>query len=224
MDAVPHFRYKELVIRRYTPLDHVIMQVNNGLSTLFLDLIANRPNPAKGLEEPKLSPNEKKDSIGYMRVNHTGEVCAQALYNGQSVIAHNDKTRAMLEKASAEEIDHLAWCHDRLKELGGRRSYLNVFWYGNSYLMGIIAGLAGDKWSLGFVEETEKQVEAHLDGHLNKISPKDTKSQKIVTQMKMDEIQHSQAAKKAGAVKLPRVIKKLMTFHAKVMTATVYWI
>lgn len=210
--------------RQYSPLDHIIMQVNNGLATLFSDLIPGRPNPAKDLEEPKLTADEKKQSIGYMRVNHTGEVCAQALYNGQAITAHNKKTQAMLEKASAEETDHLAWCHDRLKELGGHRSYLNIFWYGNSFAMGMIAGLAGDKWSLGFVEETEKQVEAHLESHLNKLAKHDNKSRKIVEQMKTDEIQHAQSAKKAGAAELPSIIKKLMTLHAKVMTTTAYFI
>lgn len=210
--------------RRYTPLDHVIMQVNNGLATLFSDLTPSRPNPAKACLDPKLSSEEKKESIGYMRVNHTGEVCAQALYNGQSITARNEKTRAMLEKASIEETDHLAWCHDRLKELGGHRSYLNIFWYSNSFIMGMAAGLAGDKWSLGFVEETEKQVELHLESHLSKLPPNDSKSRKIVAQMKADEIEHGQSAKKAGAEELPAPVKKLMKLHAKLMTTAAYWI
>lgn len=210
--------------RHYTPLDHVIMQVNNGLAALFSDVKSSRANPAKNLQEPTLNCDEKKQSIGYMRVNHTGEVCAQALYNGQAVTARSEETRAMLKKASLEETDHLSWCHERLKELGGHRSYLNVFWYGNSFLVGMIAGLAGDQWSLGFVEETEKQVAAHLESHLKKLPTHDVKSRTIVTQMKADEMQHGASAKEAGAAELPTAIKKLMTLHAKVMTFTAYWI
>ena len=210
--------------RHYTPIDHVIMHLNDGLATLLSDLKSARPNPAKTVSDTDLGPSERKQSIGYMRVNHTGEVCAQALYNGQSITAKNESTRTMLQHAAQEETDHLAWCHERLKELGGHRSVLNPFWYWNSFFMGVVAGLAGDPWSLGFVEETEKQVEAHLNSHLNKLSEKDHKSRAIVTQMKTDEIHHGESAKKAGASSLPTPIKKLMALHSKVMTAVAYWI
>ena len=209
--------------RHYTPIDHAIMHINDGLTALFSDVKSARPNPAHNSPDTDLSL-EKKQSIGYMRVNHTGEVCAQALYNGQSITAKNDTTRTMLRHAAEEETDHLAWCHERLKELNGHRSLLNPFWYWHSFFMGVVAGLAGDSWSLGFVEETEKQVAAHLSSHLSKLSEKDLKSRAIVSQMKTDEIHHGASAKKAGATALPTPIKKLMALHSKVMTTVAYWI
>ena len=210
--------------RHYSSIDQVIMRINDGVATLFSGSKAKRANPAEHSPEPDLTSQEKKQSIGYMRVNHTGEVCAQALYQGQSVTAKNESTREMLEQAAREETDHLAWCHQRLIELNGHRSVLNPVWFASSFLMGIVAGLAGDQWSLGFVEETEKQVEAHLNYHLNKISPNDHKSREIVQQMKEEEIHHGESAKKAGAGELPFPVKKLMSLHSKVMTTVAYWV
>lgn len=210
--------------RNYTLLDKLLIQVDNSLTTLFTNVVPSRPNPAAAMQEYPLNSQEKRQSIGYMRVNHTGEVCAQALYRGQMTQSRSDQVYVTLEKAAIEETDHLAWCHDRLKELGGHRSYLNLMWYWNAFLIGIIAGIIGDRWSLGFVQETEMQVEAHLENHLNKLSKNDIKSHKIVEQMKVDEKRHGQSASEVGAAELPQIIKKLMTLQAKVMTTVAYWI
>ena len=200
------------------------MQVDAGLQALAADLHSKRPYPAKDLEEPNLTPSEKRKSQGFMRVNDTGEVCAQALYQSQKLVAHHEDTDALLQKAAEEEIEHLAWTGQRLQELNTHRSYLNIIWYLNAYMVGLIAGLAGDRWSLGFVEETERQVEQHLQGHLGELPKNDIKSRKVVDQMREDEIRHGQSAKDAGAAPLPLPIKKLMSAHAKIMTTLAYWI
>ena len=159
-----------------------------------------------------------------MRVNHTGEVCAQALYRGHMIAVRSNSVHNLLQKAVIEETDHLAWCHERLRELGGHRSYLNMLWYWNAFFIGVLAGIAGDSWSLGFVTETEKQVEAHLAKHLNQLPKNDVKSHRIVEKMKADEMQHGQSAAAAGAKELPYLIKKCMALHAKIMTTVAYWI
>jgi ubiquinone biosynthesis monooxygenase Coq7 len=157
-----------------------------------------------------------------MRVNHVGEVCAQALYQSQKLVARNPEIREMLDHSAQEEMDHLAWCETRLQELGSHTSYLNPIWYAGSFAIGLAAGLAGDKWSLGFVAETEKQVENHLESHLEKLPKDDQRSRAIVDQMRIDEIIHGQAAKDAGGVNLPEPVQKIMQVISKIMTTTAY--
>lgn len=211
-------------VRHLSIIDKILISANDALTTVFTSASFVRTNPADNVAEITLTPIEKKNSVGCMRVNHTGEVCAQALYRGQLSICHSQKTRDMLEKSCNEETDHLTWTKQRLIELSGKTSYFNCFFYANSYLLGVIAGLAGDRWSLGFVEETEIQVAKHLERHLNKLSKKDLKSRAIVEKMRDEEMQHEKAAKKAGAAHLPIPAKKLMQLHAKVMTSVTYWI
>src|SRR3990167_5359135 len=204
-------------MRHFTFLDTLLTQVNDAFSTVFTVSPNARTNPAAAATESVFTRDEKKKSIGCMRVNHTGEVCAQALYRGQLLSSRSKKTRAMLEKSCEEETDHLAWTKERLNELHGKTSYLNCLWYFNSFLIGAIAGLAGDKWSLGFVEETEIQVAAHLQNHLQHLPDNDQKSRVIVEKMCEEEIQHEKAAVDAGANPLLAAVKKLMKMHAKVM-------
>lgn len=210
--------------RRLNLLDQALMQIDGALRAIITHNSPSRSYPAENIAETKIAENEKRHSAGLMRVNHTGEVCAQALYQGQLMVARNTKTRAMLAKASDEEMDHLAWTHQRLQELESHRSYLNVFWYMNSLMIGFLAGIAGDRWSLGFVEETERQVTCHLINHLGRLPSQDQKSRAVIEQMRMDEMQHGQAAADAGATDLPRFIKTIMTLHSKVMTSLAYWI
>ncbi len=210
--------------RHYSTLDQLLLQCQAGIETLLGKPMARRDNPAKSLKNPLLNAELKKQSAGFMRVNHTGEVCAQALYRGQLAFSKSTEVSAFLANAAEEETDHLAWCQERLHELGAHTSYLNVFWYTLAFLIGMLAGLSGEGISLGFVEETEKQVEAHLDSHLRKLPIEDTKSRAIVKQMQTDEIEHGQQAKQVGAVELPFMIKKLMALQARVMTTTAYWI
>lgn len=210
--------------RHFSLIDHLCIQANDALTTIFTTASNARENPARSVAETTLNNDEKKNSIGCMRVNHTGEVCAQALYRGQLLSCRSEKTREMLERSCEEETDHLAWTKERLNELHGKTSYLNTLWYMNSYLIGAIAGLAGDRWSLGFVEETEIQVSKHLENHLEKLSAHDLKSRAIVHQMREEEMQHEKAAVDAGATHLPSAIKQLMQCHAKVMTTIAYWV
>lgn len=209
-------------MRQFSVIDRVMIGMNDALSTIFTVASDARRNPAADMPERTLSEVERKNSIGCMRVNHTGEVCAQALYRGQLSVCREQKTRDMLEQSCHEETDHLAWTKARLTELEGHTSYLNVLWYLNSYLIGVVAGLAGDRWSLGFVEETEVQVATHLANHLEKLSEDDVKSRAIVTVMRDEEMQHEKAAVNAGAETLPFPIKKIMQVHAKVMTTIAY--
>jgi ubiquinone biosynthesis monooxygenase Coq7 len=157
-----------------------------------------------------------------MRINHTGEVCAQALYAGQAATARHDETRESMQQAADDEIDHLAWCEDRLKELDSRPSILNPFWYAGSFAIGAIAGIVGDEWSLGFVKETENQVEAHLEDHLERLPDGDERSQAILDQMKTDEARHAEMAEEAGAHDLPRPIQSAMAFTAGIMKTLAY--
>lgn len=211
-------------MRQFSPLDHMLSQVNHALTTMFVCVKTQRKNPSVSISEHDLSESERRNSEGCMRVNHTGEVCAQALYRGQLVVCRSKKTREMLEASCEEETDHLAWTEQRLDELNGRKSYLNPFWYANSFFMGVIAGLAGDKWSLGFVEETEIQVDRHLQDHLNRLSLQDKKSRAVIDQMRIDEACHAQAAVTAGGEKLPAPVKAFMQLHSKVMTTLAYWV
>jgi ubiquinone biosynthesis monooxygenase Coq7 len=183
-----------------------------------------RENPAKEVPESALNFTEKQNLIGLMRINHTGEVCAQALYQGQALTARDKNLHEKLKEAAQEEIDHLHWCEQRLQELGGRTSFLNPLWYLGSLTMGIAAGLTGDRWNLGFLAETENQVSTHLSEHLERIPKQDQKSRKILETMHADEIKHATTAMDNGAYQLPELFKRLMRFSAKIMTSTTYYI
>lgn len=209
--------------RRMSSLDHFIANIDQGVRTIFgKPDVTERANPAAAIEESELSDAEKRHSAGLMRVNHAGEIAAQALYQGQALTARNSTVREKMERAAQEENDHLDWCETRLKELGSHTSRLAPFWYTGSLAIGAIAGIAGDKWSLGFVVETERQVEKHLDNHLEDISENDTKSRTIIKQMKEDEIHHADMALNAGGAPLPAPIKGLMKLTSKIMTKTAY--
>ena len=200
-------------------LDSFIIALDGGLRTVFASPHAARPFPASAPDAP-LSDAERAHAAALMRVNHVGEVCAQALYSGQSLTTKNEAVRAELQRAAAEETDHLAWCEQRLNELGGRKSLLNPFWYGGAFTMGLVAGALGDKWNLGFLAETERQVEAHLDGHLQQLPETDARSRVVVEQMKSDESQHAQTAVSHGAATLPMPVQRAMRLAADVMRAT----
>lgn len=211
--------------RRYTPLDHLLINTDQALRTVFgRPRLTERRNPAADLMDAELRPDQRRHVARLMRVNHTGEVCAQALYQGQALTAKLPETRQRLERSAKEENDHLAWCEERLEELGDRKSLLNPIWYAGSFALGALAGLAGDKWSLGFVVETERQVEDHLDDHLTQIPAHDEKSRAILEQMKADEIHHAQVAKSAGGADLPAPIRQAMKLTSRVMTRTAYWV
>jgi len=185
-------------------------------------LVTGRPNPADDREEGELSEAEKAESMRLMRVNHAGEVAAQALYQGQALTARLETVRGRMEHAAEEENDHLDWCEQRVTQLGGHVSYLNPLWYLGSFAIGAAAGAIGDKWSLGFVAETEKQVIQHLDGHLRRIAPGDQKSRAIIEQMKIDEAHHGAEAKRAGGADLPDPVQRLMKLTSRIMTGTAY--
>ncbi|MHB1076611.1 2-polyprenyl-3-methyl-6-methoxy-1,4-benzoquinone monooxygenase [Thiobacillus sp.] len=200
-------------------LDQLITTFDLGLRTVFASPHAGRPYPASG-PEAELSEAEKAHAAALMRVNHVGEVCAQALYAGQAITAKNEAVRAELEQAAREETDHLAWCEQRIVELGGRKSLLNPLWFGGAFGIGVVAGMLGDKWNLGFLAETERQVESHLDGHLHKLPEADAKSRAVVEQMKIDEIKHAQTAVDHGGAPLPAPVKWVMQRTADVMRKT----
>lgn len=214
---------KKINSRHYSRIDRFILQAQTGVETIFGEHQYLQSNPARGLSEPKLNEKEKRRSIGYMRVNHAGEVSAQALYQGHQISVKSPEIAKELNQAAHEEINHLMWCHERLEELNGQRSVFNVFWYTNAFLIGALAGLIGDAWALGFVDETERQVAKHLEGHLHQLPTADIKSRMIVNQMRDDEIRHGQMAHHLGAKELPSAIKLLMKWHAKVMTTLSYW-
>lgn len=209
--------------RSYSPADKLLMNIDQAMRTLFgRPQVTERSNPSDDLPDVDLS-DEERDHIGrLMRINHTGEVCAQALYQGQALTARDPAVRKSMERSAAEENDHLDWCEQRVEQLGGRLSLLNPIWYAGSFTIGAIAGLAGDKWSLGFVAETEKQVEGHLDEHLKQVPQKDAKTHVILEQMKADEIIHGEKATAYGGVALPSPIRALMKATAKIMTTSVY--
>lgn len=211
--------------RHYTFTDRLCLQFDQTMRTLFgKPLTTGRNNPANMAPDATLSDEERKHSQGYMRVNHCGEVCAQALYQGQALTARDQHIRNRMQHAASEEYDHLDWCETRLKELGSHTSYLNPAWYIGSLTLGVIAGIAGDKWNLGFLAETEKQVTAHLHNHLETLPNQDLKSKAIVRQMAIDETQHAEQAMQAGAAQLPSFIKTAMKLMSKVMTNTSYYI
>lgn len=209
--------------RPLSRLDRVIVEIERALGTMFQPQpIAARPSPAHGIEAAELDEHERRHAAGLMRVNHVGEVCAQALYFGQAAVARDEAVRRQLLDAAAEETDHLAWCGERIAELGDRPSLLNPLWYGGAWAIGATAGLIGDRISLGFVVETERQVEAHLEGHLDKLPPADQRSRAIVAQMKDDEARHADHAKAAGGIDLPPPVKAAMRLAADVMRKVAY--
>ena len=206
-----------------SPIDRLILEFDTALRSVVGGAHAHRPTPGSDFGgNSGLDAVERKHAAGLMRVNHVGEVCAQALYQSQKLVARNPEIQEMLDHSGQEEMDHLAWCENRLQELGSHTSYLNPLWYAGSFAIGLAAGLAGDKWSLGFVAETEKQVENHLESHLEKLPKEDQRSRAIVDQMRIDEIAHGQAAKNAGGANLPEPIQKIMQAMSKIMTTTAY--
>ena len=206
-----------------SPIDRLILEFDSALRSVAGGANSHRPIPGSDVGgNSGLDAAERKHAAGLMRVNHVGEVCAQALYQSQKLVARNPEIREMLDQSAQEEMDHLAWCETRLQELGSHTSYLNPLWYAGSFAIGLAAGLAGDKWSLGFVAETEKQVENHLESHLEKLPKDDQRSRAIVDQMRIDEIIHGQAAKDAGGVNLPEPVQKIMQVISKIMTTTAY--
>jgi ubiquinone biosynthesis monooxygenase Coq7 len=205
-------------------LDPFILQIDQALRTVFTHAPTVRPLPGEALPEADLSPQERQHVAALMRINHVGEVCAQALYAGQAFTARENTVRAALEHAAWEETEHLNWTERRIEELGGRKSLLNPLWYAGAWTIGAIAGRLGDPVSLGFVAETERQVEAHLDGHMSQLPAADLRSQAIIDQMKTDEIAHAQTALSLGAAELPPVAKGAMKLASKVMTTTAYWV
>lgn len=211
--------------RQLTPLDKFLASANNALRTVAAP--AGRParaNPADGINEAELSDTEKRHAAGLMRVNHAGEVAAQALYQGHATVARDHSVEKQMQQAADEEFDHLAWCESRIRELGYEPSVLSPLWYAGAYTIGAASGILGDKWSLGFIAETEKQVCAHLDSHLDKLPPQDSRSRAIVSQMHDEEAEHGENAIEAGAAELPAPIKQLMQVTARVMTKTAYWV
>jgi len=207
--------------RQLTGIDHLLMNADRALRTLTSNTRpALRPSPALQEAECSLTTDERKLSCGLMRVNHTGEVCAQALYQGQALTAKLPAVRMDMERAADEEIDHLAWCEERVKQLGGHLSVLNPLWYGMSFGLGAAAGMISDKVSLGFVSAIEDQVCEHLEEHLQTLPPLDEKSRVIVEKMLEDEAHHSHAALAAGGLQFPHPVKKGMTLVSRVMTKT----
>ena len=205
-------------------LDKLIIEFDKGLKTLTASAHSVRPHPDENVQETELSAKEKRHVLGLMRINHCGEVCAQALYNGQSLTAKNPQIVEALQQASKEETEHLAWCEKRIHALGGHTSLLNPLWYAGSFTLGAIAGVIGDKWNLGFLAETEHQVGAHLDKHLHELPAGDKKSRAILEQMKTDEAQHADTAINLGGAELPAPIKSAMKQMSKVMTSTTYYL
>jgi len=205
-------------------LDALLSAADGALRTLFAPPRARRPNPARHAATPELSPEERALAASLMRVNHVGEVCAQALYAAQALSTRDAGLRAQFEQAALEEEDHLAWTQERLSELGARPSLLNPLWYAGAFGLGLLAGRAGDALSLGFLKETERQVEAHLASHLERLPMGDLASRAIVDQMKADEARHAQDAEQSGAAELPLPVKALMKASAKVMTTTAHHI
>lgn len=210
--------------RRYTALDRGILFLDSVLANLSDSSVIRekRPYPAKDKPEVNLDENEKKHVAALMRVNHAGEVAAQALYKAQALTATDDALKKVMQQSADEEIDHLDWCESRLRELDDHTSYLEPVWYAGSFGIGVIAGCFGDKWNLGFLAETEYQVVKHLDSHLQQLSQKDERSRAILEQMREDELQHAVTAEKSGAENLPKGVKRLMSLTSKVMTKTAY--
>jgi ubiquinone biosynthesis monooxygenase Coq7 len=214
-------------MRAFSFLDRMLIEVNSGLNSIFGSNALsqdNRLNPSIGLPQEDLSDADRRHSAGLLRVDHTGEICAQGLYRGQAFLAKKPETQRALLIAAAEEEDHLVWCAQRLTELFSHRSYLNSFWYVASFLLGVTMASCGDEWSNGFVVETENQVERHLILHLKELPVGDQKSRAILEQMKHEEKIHAAVAQDRGAKTLPGWLKGLMSMQSRVMTTTAYWV
>ena len=209
-------------VRTLTPLDRLLAGCERALEAVAGSPAAQRPTPAAGIDEADLDDGQRRHAAGLMRINHTGEVCAQALYLGQAALARDGANREHLLQAAAEETDHLAWCAGRLQQLESRPSLLNPLWYAGSYAIGAVAALAGDPLSLGFVVETERQVEAHLAEHLERLPPDDARSSAVLSQMQADEIRHAEAAQARGGVELPFPLPQLMHLSSMVMKTVAY--
>ncbi len=214
---------KGLEMRRLSLTDRLLDELQHGIETCHLRPGASaRAYPAEDLPECELSARERAHVAGLMRVNNAGEVAAQGLYRGQALGARDPAVGAAMRDAAAEENEHLAWCQRRLAELGARRSLLDGFWYWGSFSIGALAGAAGDKWSLGFVKETEEQVESHLEGHLERLPEADARSRAILETMREDEARHARTAAEAGAADLPAPVRRAMTLVSKIMTVGAY--
>ena len=211
--------------RRLSPVDRVIAGFDYALRTLNSQPTrAARPNPAADVEDSELSDAEKRHAAGLMRVNHAGEIAAQGLYQGHAAVARDPSIEEQMKQAADEELDHLAWCEQRLNELGSGPSALRPLWYAGSFAIGAASGILGDKWSLGFIEETERQVSDHLTGHLEGLPENDQKSRAIVAQMREEEEEHGANAHAAGAAPLPEPVRESMKLVARFMKGTAYWI
>jgi ubiquinone biosynthesis monooxygenase Coq7 len=204
-------------------LDRLIVEFDKGLRTLFSEAHSARAYPDANIPETPMDEAEKKNAAALMRVNHSGEICAQALYQGQALTARDPAVQKQLQQAAQEETEHLAWTAKRVHELGGHLSLFNPFWYTGSLAIGAVAGLIGDKWNLGFLAETERQVGEHLQSHLDRLPPQDAKSRAIVAQMYADEIGHAAMATSLGGAELPQPVQMAMKLNGKVMTSTTYW-
>ncbi len=212
-------------MRNVTPIDRFINGIDQAVRTVFgSPQVTERTNPAIDQSEPELDETQSRHVAALMRINHSGEVCAQALYQGQALTAKLPQVRKSMERAAQEENDHLDWCESRIHDLKSHTSYLNPLWYAGSFALGAAAGAVGDKWSLGFVAETERQVVKHLDSHLAQLPEQDEKSRAILEQMKSDEQHHATIALEAGGAELPKPVKKVMAVMSKVMTGTTYYI
>lgn len=205
-------------------IDTLILNFDRALSALFAPAHSARPSPATTVEEVPMTPEEKAKSAALLRVDHAGEICAQALYQGQAWASGNAVLREKLASAAVEENEHLAWCEQRINELGGRKSFLNPLWYAGSFAIGAIAGARGDRWNLGFLMETERQVERHLAGHINRLPVKDLKSRILLDQMRYDEAKHAGMARAEGAGNLPWPVRTGMRAASRVMTTIAYWV
>lgn len=211
--------------RRYSAADRIIINLDRAVRSLRGQYAAGgRPSPAEGQSADALSSRERRTSAALMRVNHAGEIAAQALYHGQRLTASDPELRRAMEQAAREEDDHLRWCRRRLDELGGKTSVLDPFWYAGALTFGAMAGLAGDRINLGFLAETEHQVVAHLEDHLSRLPAADARSRAVLEQMRMDEAGHARTAEQRGAVELPRLVKRAMRFASRVMTRTAYFV
>lgn len=203
-------------------IDKLICEFDKGLRTVFAVAHTRRPYPDQHVADASMEKHDKRHAAALMRINHSGEVCAQALYNGQALTARNRETEAALRQASQEETEHLAWCEKRIAELGGHKSLLNPLWYGGSFALGALAGALGDKWSLGFLAETEHQVGKHIENHLAKLPEQDEKSRAVLEQMKIDEAKHAATALEYGGADLPAPVKMAMKLASKVFTTATY--
>ena len=203
-------------------IDSLILEFDKALRTVFAHAPTDRPMPGADLADTVLDDSERAHAAALMRVNHVGEVCAQALYQGQALTCRDPAIRQTLQQAAWEETEHLNWTERRIEELGGRKSLLNPLWYAGSLAIGVFAGKLGDDWNLGFLAETERQVESHLDSHLTSLPEQDQRSRAVVDQMKADEIRHAETAVHLGARELPAPVKKMMAAMSKLMTITAY--